>query len=242
MANVITNPTADQSIVSHNLLPASGNTTQSLGLTTAPWNSVLNEAQIATSLALPYNQTIVLGGSGDPYSGSINAAIAGLQSSGGVIDARAYGVSLVSQNSVDPGSKAVTILLGPWTYIFTSITLRNDLHMVGSGAQNCIIKVSSQTTTALFFGPGSAKLNVTNCLFEGFSCYGPDGSSSTPPDYNSLISSSSSCKRGFRHPTWRGMEQCVAKRIRIWVWRLRLVFQRRLCNARSRISSIQLVL
>jgi len=212
MANVVTDPTADQSIVSYNLLAATGNTTQSVGSAAAPWNAVLNQAQIATSLALPYNQTIVLSGSVDPYGGSIQMAIDSLQSGGGIVDARAFGVSLVSQGSVDPGSQGVTILLGPWTYIFTSITLRNDLHIVGSGAQNCIIKVSSQTTTALFLGPGSAGVNVTNCLFEGFSCYGPDGQSSMPLNYNSLhcffldaSAASDTLHGGVWNSVWRGV-------------------------------------
>jgi hypothetical protein len=38
---VITNPSADQTIAADNLLPASGNTTQSLGTATAPWNAEL---------------------------------------------------------------------------------------------------------------------------------------------------------------------------------------------------------
>jgi hypothetical protein len=41
MANVVTNPTADQTIQSFNLLPASGNATQSLGKSGAPWNATL---------------------------------------------------------------------------------------------------------------------------------------------------------------------------------------------------------
>jgi hypothetical protein len=42
---VTTNPVADQTILSNNLLPASGNTTQSLGSSLAPWNAVLGVVQ-----------------------------------------------------------------------------------------------------------------------------------------------------------------------------------------------------
>jgi hypothetical protein len=45
MANIVTNPTADQTIQSDNLLPASGNTTQSLGTAAASW--ILNSYLIA---------------------------------------------------------------------------------------------------------------------------------------------------------------------------------------------------
>jgi hypothetical protein len=58
MANVVTNPSEDQSIGSDNLLPASGNPTgQSLGTSAAPWNAVLNNLTVNGSDVVFTNYT-----------------------------------------------------------------------------------------------------------------------------------------------------------------------------------------
>jgi hypothetical protein len=72
MANIVTNPTADQSIQSHNLLPASGNTTQSLGNSSAPWNGSFNNFAVKTLESILFADQF---GPGD-LGARINAAFA----------------------------------------------------------------------------------------------------------------------------------------------------------------------
>jgi hypothetical protein len=177
VAAVVLSPSANQTIASFSLLPAPGNKTQSLGSASAPWNAYLNILNGGT--------TIYLTGATDPYSGLISAALAALPSGGGTIDARAAGVAAVAQGTITPIA-GVTILLGPYTYTFTKITLADSFQIIGAGAQNCVIQASATTSVALFVGPGATGATITNCRFEGFSVWGPDGGSSTPANYNSL--------------------------------------------------------
>jgi hypothetical protein len=79
MANLVTNPTADQTIQSHNLLPASGNTTQSLGSSAAPWEAALGNASIQTANITNMNgvlNAVDYMGSGDIGAGIMNAIAA----------------------------------------------------------------------------------------------------------------------------------------------------------------------
>jgi hypothetical protein len=191
MANIVTNPTADQTIQSFNLLPASGNTSQSLGSSAAPWNATLGDATLvnATLDQLNGGTVICLTGSSDPYNGLIQNAINALSNlglSGGTIDARSAGCAAVAQGNIDPGSLAITLVLGPNTYTVTSITVRSNLIIFGAGRDNCVIQASGSATTALFFGPGSTSTAALGCVFRDFACYGPSGSSSTPATPNYL--------------------------------------------------------
>lgn len=77
MANIVTNPTADQTIQSDSLLPASGNTTQSLGGSAATWNAVFNTASTSN-----LNSVLVVDGVNFT---SIQAAISALPSGGGTV-------------------------------------------------------------------------------------------------------------------------------------------------------------
>jgi hypothetical protein len=173
------------------------------------------DAKIGAQMELPYNQTIVLSGSGDSYSGLIQNAINAMSpTAGGTVDARALGVSLVAQGAVAP-TAGITILLGPHTYTFTSITLAENLQIIGAGAQSggSIIKCSALTTTALFFGPGAANPVVGGCLFEGFAVYGPSGSTSSPAIQNFLhcffldaSGSASTSDGGVWNSVWRHLQ------------------------------------
>jgi hypothetical protein len=78
MANVVTNPTADQSIGAHNLLPASGNTTQSLGLSTARWNASLGTSDIKSMNGI----LNAIDFPGSDIGAQVNAAIAALTATG----------------------------------------------------------------------------------------------------------------------------------------------------------------
>jgi len=147
MANIITNPTADQTIQLHNLLPASGNTSQSLGSSAAPWNAAL--------LQLNGGTVICLTGTGDPYGGLIQNAINALPSAGGVIDARAAGVAAVHQATIDAGSnsKYVTILFGPYSHTVTQFVLWSNTIISGAGNVDGTIINAFSASTDLFVLP-----------------------------------------------------------------------------------------
>jgi hypothetical protein len=141
MANVVTNSTADRTIPSANLLPASRNTSQSLGNPAAPWNVTL----VAKLGQLNGGAVICLTGSSDPYGGLIHNAISALSASGlsgGAIDARSAGCAAVAQGNIDPGSLAITTLLGPNTYTVTSITVCSSLIICGAGKGICVMQAS----------------------------------------------------------------------------------------------------
>jgi hypothetical protein len=71
---VLTNPTSDQSILSNNLLPATANTTQSLGNAGAPWNIVAYNLTVQSNiLPLPGNTTQTVGNAGAPWLGSFSS-------------------------------------------------------------------------------------------------------------------------------------------------------------------------
>lgn len=65
---------------------------------------------------------------------SIQAAINALPAGGGVVDARSPNVNL-TMGAIDTGSntKIVTLLLGPFTYTFTQITVRQGFNILGAG-------------------------------------------------------------------------------------------------------------
>jgi len=109
---IIQDPGADQTISSGNLIVV--DSVVAGGLTTK-------------------DVSIALTGASDSYGGLISAAIAALPALGGTIDARAAGVAAVAQGTVNPGTKAVTILLGPYNYTFTQIVLQNSLTITGCG-------------------------------------------------------------------------------------------------------------
>ncbi len=69
----------------------------------------------------------------DRFSGGVPAAIAACPANGCVISAISPQTNL-NLGSIDPGTKAVTIYLGPYTYTVTQITLRKSLKLLGMGA------------------------------------------------------------------------------------------------------------
>ena len=81
MANIVTNPTANQTISAYDLLPASGNTSQSLGTSGAIWNGVFGSLT-AASLYNGSQNTIVFVSqmAGSDIGAKINAADAAIGS------------------------------------------------------------------------------------------------------------------------------------------------------------------
>jgi hypothetical protein len=166
-------PSANQTINAYSLLPALGNKTQSLGSASAPWNMF--------PLQTNGGATITLYGSTDPYGGLISAAIAALPSTGGTVDARAVGVASVAQGAINPGAKAVTLLLGPYTYTFTNITLQSDFKLIGVGgfgSESTIIQSVTTGNVALFTLPQANNSAVVACELKGFTVLGTVGNTS----------------------------------------------------------------
>lgn len=72
---------------------------------------------------------------GADASCKIQNAIGALPASGGTV----FGYDLTDVGglgacTVDPGTKSVTLMLGPFTYHFTQLVLRTNFHIVGQGA------------------------------------------------------------------------------------------------------------
>ena len=72
---------------------------------------------------------------------SIQAAINALPAGGGVVDARSPNVNL-TMGAIDTGSntKIVTLLLGPFTYTFTQIVVRQGFNILGAGLINTTLQ------------------------------------------------------------------------------------------------------
>src|SRR5438552_848265 len=74
----------------------------------------------------------------EQFPGGVPAAIAACPNSGCVI----YAISpKVNRNlgSIDPGDKAITLYLGPYTYAVKQVTLRRALKIIGMGASGGVV-------------------------------------------------------------------------------------------------------
>ena len=116
-------------------------------------------------------------------------AIAACPANGCTIYAGSPNVSL-NLGTIDPGTKAITIYLGPYTYNVNQITLRKGLKIIGmgaSGGQNNTASCSVASPcngTALQSVNGNSPVIVlpqannapaTNVLLSGFQAPGIDG-------------------------------------------------------------------
>jgi len=70
----------------------------------------------------------------DQFPGGVPDAIQACPAAGCVINAYSPNVNL-NLGTIDPGSKSVTLYLGPYTYKVTQITLRSSLKIIGMGAR-----------------------------------------------------------------------------------------------------------
>lgn len=167
---VLLNPSGNQSILNSSLLPAPGNTTQSLGSASAQWDAVLQDVAIKTLNGL----AVVMA---DQYS-SIQAAITALPSTGGVVDARSPNVNL-AMGAIDAASnsKPVTLLLGPFTYTFTQIVVRQGFNIVGPALLNATLQNVGTNANPAFVIP---QVNNNAIIFhwENFQVLGLAGNTS----------------------------------------------------------------
>ncbi len=69
----------------------------------------------------------------DRYSGGVPDAVAACPANGCIIYALSPQTNL-NLGTIDPGYKAITIYLGPYTYTVNQVTLRKALKIIGMGA------------------------------------------------------------------------------------------------------------
>jgi hypothetical protein len=98
---------------------------------------------------------------------NIQAAINACPSTGCIVLASSPSVNL-AMGSIDPGpSKTVTLILGPYTYTVTTITLEPNFRIIGMGQTDGTVLQSNNTTSPIFVinqttGTGIAGVEVAN--------------------------------------------------------------------------------
>jgi hypothetical protein len=128
----------------------------------------------------------------DRFSGGVSAAIAACPANGCIIYAVAPTVNL-NLGNIDPGFKAITIYLGPYTYTVRQITLRKGLKIIGMGASGGVNGSATCSVTAPCNGTALQSINgnspvfvipqtnnnpATNVLLSGFRVLGSVGNTS----------------------------------------------------------------
>jgi hypothetical protein len=106
----------------------------------------------------------------DQFPGGVPDAVAACPAAGCVIYAVSPNVNL-NLGTIDPGSKAVTLYLGPYTYTVTQITLRRNLQIVGMGSGITFLQ-SVSGNNPVIVSPQSAYSAATNVFLSGFRLIG----------------------------------------------------------------------
>jgi hypothetical protein len=128
----------------------------------------------------------------DRFSGGVSAAVAACPANGCIIYAVAPTVNL-NLGNIDPGFKAITIYLGPYTYTVKQITLRKGLKIIGMGASGgvngsvtCSVAAPCNGTALqsingngpVFVIPQTNNNPATNVVLSGFRVLGSVGNTS----------------------------------------------------------------
>jgi hypothetical protein len=127
----------------------------------------------------------------DRYSGGVSDAVAACPANGCIISALSPTVNL-NLGSIDPGTKAITIYLGPYTYNVKQITLRMGMKIIGMGASggqvgsptcptvacNGTVLQSVNGNNPVFVIPQTNDAPATNVTLSGFRVYGSAGNTS----------------------------------------------------------------
>jgi len=143
----------------------------------------------------------------DRFSGGVSAAVAACPANGCIIYAVSPNVNL-NLGNIDPGFKAITIYLGPYTYTVKQITLRKALKIIGMGATGGITGTTPTCRPAapcngtalqsingnnpVFVLPQTNNQPATNVVLSGFRLLGSVGNTSEDGfflDASSLINS-----------------------------------------------------
>jgi hypothetical protein len=108
----------------------------------------------------------------DQFSGGVPAAITSCPTAGCTIYAMS-GATNPNLGNIDPGSKAVTIYLGPHTYNVNQVTLRQGLKIIGMGASpNGTMLQSVNGENPVFVIPQVNGVPATNVVLSGFRLLG----------------------------------------------------------------------
>ena len=104
---------------------------------------------------------------------SVAAALAALPAAGGTIDARAMpGVGCsFDLGTFDPGTKKVTLLLGPFSYTFNQFVLQDSLRVVGAGDQATVLNSTNVTVGSPAFSQ-PATVDSADVILTGFQAIG----------------------------------------------------------------------
>jgi hypothetical protein len=120
----------------------------------------------------------------DRFPGGVPDAVAACPASGCIIYALSQNTNL-NLGTIDPGNKAITLYLGPYTYTVNQITLRKALKIIGMGATcNAPLFCSGTTLQSVngnnpvFVLPQTNNQPATNVLLSGFRLYGSAGNTS----------------------------------------------------------------
>jgi hypothetical protein len=100
----------------------------------------------------------------DRFSGGVPAAIAACPTNGCIIYAVSPKVNL-NLGNIDPGFRAITIYLGPFTYTVKQITLRKGLKIIGMGASGGVNGSVTCSTAAPCNGTALQSINGNNPVF-----------------------------------------------------------------------------
>jgi hypothetical protein len=112
----------------------------------------------------------------DQFPGGVPDAIAACPAAGCVIYALSPKVNL-NLGTIDPGSKAITLYLGPYTYTVTQITLRRELQIIGMGSGITFLQ-SVSGNNPVIVSPQSDYGVAVNVLLYGFRLIGSAGNTS----------------------------------------------------------------
>jgi hypothetical protein len=149
----------------------------------------------------------------DRFPGGVSDAVEACPASGCVIYAYSPNANR-NLGTIDPGTKAITIYLGPYTYTVKQITLRKALKIIGMGASGgvngsatCTEKLPCNGTTLqstngnspVFVIPQTNNMPATNVFLSGFRVYGSPGNTS---EDGFLLDTSSAINSGLWYSTF----------------------------------------
>lgn len=153
---VVTSPTGDSTY-----LRLDGGNSPLTGPITALQSNVL-DAKTLNNIAFADQYP------GTDASAKIQAAITALPTSGGVVDARNLSdVGGTGSATIDPGSKSVTVLLGSYTYNFSQIVVRTNLHVIGQGSGQGLSSSKPATLIQATGGNGTPPFVLGTTVGEG---------------------------------------------------------------------------
>ncbi len=106
----------------------------------------------------------------DQFPGGVPDAVAACPAAGCVIYALSPNVNR-NLGTIDPGSKQITLYLGPYTYNVTQITLRSELKIIGMGSGSTLLQSVNGNNPVIVI-PQATNGVAANVLLSGFRLIG----------------------------------------------------------------------